>query len=980
MNNKKVIIWFVWVYSPLALLGQCYNYRLNYENPTQFIYWDKEGAANLYKPNITFFMSEFQKTAICRSNGNLLFYTDNTKIIDYNNKVVKNSDSLLPTLNGQNIILQITDSTYWLIQCFTYINAFDGNKIQLHNYLLKNNYDTNITNKNISGIYYTEVKNTKLGLIIVKKNILLTSSIDYQLTFTRRINGYKYLMCFIKTNRNIEKLYKSFHIGVLNNNGLIITDSMNIYNNNLASEIRNSAVSLTPNTILRDQNILPYSISRNCDKIIYTTRVNLHDTNINNYIYSSGSLLMKSINTNTFKFNSLTDTIAHSEGYNEDIFPIRQKNKDYGFVSWNEYILFSPNDSILFVNQNIIYNAKKTPRTDSLRTNEFGYFNFRKNWFFNPILGNKISPSGSNNTSNKDCFLNSNGKLVFYEDLRPNSSYFSELLNTNNPIKSEFKSTKVYNREQLVFNNYLYDYTRCFINVQYKDCGAYVNIKNNTDESIGLENYEWEIALNKTHSKWFKYNGKTPPQIFYKENGYYYYKMHATSLTKTRYSEYYIDSIYINIPPKPVANFYAKDSIVCRYTGLQFYNHSYAKDTIKNEYLWSFGDGNTSTAKNPMHTYTNPGVYTVTLHYKNGYCDSTLTKNQYIKIVDAPKPGFSVLYKQGCAPFVAQLKDTTTINVQQKDYYFSDTKLWQNVPVFQPNFTHTFTKPGVYKALQRLTGYTGCIIQTDSVVFNISKGLTTTVTLNIINSTVQTKNALTYWPKIDGAVKYQLFKNNITYKTITDTFYHETIPYLKDASYTVAGIDSCGNLCSYGRQGKPVFIQGTMVGNNEAAAITFSPYLQWQGNNLVYKIQKLINGNWATINSQNDNNALTDFNFLNPNDLQACYRIESYELSYPNIISHSNELCIPYIPTIFIPSAFTPNNDGVNDVFDVVNFGLKSYTITVYNRWGEEIFKGQNKQAWDGTNCADGVYTASINYTTNKGIKLHQRLTVTLIK
>jgi PKD repeat protein len=356
---------------------------------------------------------------------------------------------------------------------------------------------------------------------------------------------------------------------------------------------------------------------------------------------------------------------------------------------------------------------------------------------------------------------------------------------------------------------------------------------------------------------------------------------------------------YINIPPKPISNFYAKDSIVCRYTGLQFYNYSHAQDTLINEYLWSFGDGNTSTTINPAYIYSKPGVYTVSLFYRNGYCDSTLVKNQYIKVVDAPKPGFNVLFKQGCAPFTAQFTDTTTLNVQQKEYYFSDTKQWQNIPINQPNFNHTFTKPSVYKALQKLTGFSGCVIMQDSVTFNISKGLTKSDTVHVINSTVIDKNALIYWKTIDGAVKYQVYKNASPYKIVSDTFFNEITPYLQDASYTVAGIDSCGNLCSHGRQGKPVFLQGIMIGNNEAAAITFSPYLQWNGNNLEYKIQKLINGNWTTLNNQSMNNDYTDLNFLIHNNLQSCYRIETSELNHRNIISHSNEICIPYIPTIF---------------------------------------------------------------------------------
>lgn len=41
------------------------------------------------------------------------------------------------------------------------------------------------------------------------------------------------------------------------------------------------------------------------------------------------------------------------------------------------------------------------------------------------------------------------------------------------------------------------------------------------------------------------------------------------------------------------------------------------------EYLWSFGDGSTSTVQNPVHTYTRGGVFTVTLKVSNTYGSST---------------------------------------------------------------------------------------------------------------------------------------------------------------------------------------------------------------------------------------------------------------------------------------------------------------------------------------------------------------------
>ncbi|RYD81322.1 MAG: T9SS type B sorting domain-containing protein [Sphingobacteriales bacterium] len=53
---------------------------------------------------------------------------------------------------------------------------------------------------------------------------------------------------------------------------------------------------------------------------------------------------------------------------------------------------------------------------------------------------------------------------------------------------------------------------------------------------------------------------------------------------------------------------------------------------------------------------------------------------------------------------------------------------------------------------------------------------------------------------------------------------------------------------------------------------------------------------------------------------------------------------------IFIPNAFSPDNDLVNDVFSVYGTGIKSYSYEIYNRWGAKIFTSNNlnKLSWNG--------------------------------
>ena len=72
------------------------------------------------------------------------------------------------------------------------------------------------------------------------------------------------------------------------------------------------------------------------------------------------------------------------------------------------------------------------------------------------------------------------------------------------------------------------------------------------------------------------------------------------------------------------------------------------------------------------------------------------------------------------------------------------------------------------------------------------------------------------------------------------------------------------------------------------------------------------------------------------------------------------ELKINPVYEIFIPTSFTPNEDGINDVFQPSVMASNEYTLIIYNRWGEIVFKGIN-EGWDGKSknrfVEDGIYT-----------------------
>lgn len=88
----------------------------------------------------------------------------------------------------------------------------------------------------------------------------------------------------------------------------------------------------------------------------------------------------------------------------------------------------------------------------------------------------------------------------------------------------------------------------------------------------------------------------------------------------------------------------------------------------------------------------------------------------------------------------------------------------------------------------------------------------------------------------------------------------------------------------------------------------------------------------------------------------------------------------------FVPNAFTPNHDGLNDkLYITANFEPKTYEMAVYNRRGEMVFHTRDLEAgWDGTSqgkeLAGEIYTYIIKYTDPDGKLLNRRGQVMLIR
>ena len=90
----------------------------------------------------------------------------------------------------------------------------------------------------------------------------------------------------------------------------------------------------------------------------------------------------------------------------------------------------------------------------------------------------------------------------------------------------------------------------------------------------------------------------------------------------------------------------------------------------------------------------------------------------------------------------------------------------------------------------------------------------------------------------------------------------------------------------------------------------------------------------------------------------------------------------------YIPNAFTPNGDGLNDVFRITGLppeSITAFNLQIFDRWGQAIFTSQDvEEGWDGTiggeACPAGVYVWAIWYRNEGRHEVTNRGTITLVR
>lgn len=441
-------------------------------------------------------------------------------------------------------------------------------------------------------------------------------------------------------------------------------------------------------------------------------------------------------------------------------------------------------------------------------------------------------------------------------------------------------------------------------------------------------------------------------------------------------------------------------------------------------YLWDFGDGTTSTNRNPVHTYNRAGEYTIRLiAYQNNGCITSDTMERTLLILNntsrliepklscdgtpiqighSPMPGCTYEWIEG------NVSDSSISNPwvsENGDYilYLTSSAGCIETDTFRVRFVRLIDSviTGNPRCVGGDDGWAMVVVSTsdlDSLTYTWDGVTTTNAIMSGFSASTANHNVV---------VSNQICTSSATFR-ISDP---EPMVIQKDAEPFLCK-DSCSgwihlqsycidtlleNLC-----------EGTYIVNiNDSNGCPYSDttiVIQdhqldnmsvWADHNTIYLGESTtlhatdIPG--ATYEWSPNNNLETPTaasTKVTPTDTIENYHVivtDAYGCQWSGDIEINCTEVICGKPNIFIPNAFTPNNDGKNDKLCFRGEYVIDFHICIFSRWGEMVFETHSiNDCWDGRYndnwCMPGVYTYTCKITCEAGQTTEFKGDITLIR
>jgi gliding motility-associated-like protein len=390
------------------------------------------------------------------------------------------------------------------------------------------------------------------------------------------------------------------------------------------------------------------------------------------------------------------------------------------------------------------------------------------------------------------------------------------------------------------------------------------------------------------------------------------------------------------------------DTVACINAQASFQNNSTSNMTIWN---WTFGDGGSSTVKNPSHTFTAPGIYTVILIGKsiNGCSDSFSTQINVHEVILTVSPTQTICENQA-----------TIIQASGAIKYNWTPVTGLSCPICyqttaRPLVTTTYTVTGTDMAGCKGTAQvlvnvlpTGLEVSPNDTGICPGDSLQLHVTgasnFRWIPTTGLSDTGANPWVHPTGWLNYMVvavYPNGChDTEMIKIAFYPHGVIYLPDSVTIYPGesyqLDPAGN-CLYFTWWPSLGLSNDHISN---------PIARPPVNTRYYVLGKTEGG---------------------------CSAIDSIDIY------------VAFESLIDIANAFSPGG-GVNNSIHVIRRGEATLkTFRIYNRWGAKVFESSNiDEGWDGTLHGIpqpmGVYVYIVEAYTNTGRRFYKQGNITLIR
>ena len=421
-----------------------------------------------------------------------------------------------------------------------------------------------------------------------------------------------------------------------------------------------------------------------------------------------------------------------------------------------------------------------------------------------------------------------------------------------------------------------------------------------------------------------------------------------------------VKSKTLTILPKPTA--YFKTSSTCQLIPTVFTDSSYSG---VNQWWWDLGNGTNASTQNPTNTYTVPGPDTVKLVVtsNNGCRSDTLSKPIFVNAKPIADFGYDALI---CYGTPVQFSDSSTVAtgaVNAWSWTYSGNQ-WSTVS----NPSRAFF-PGSQTVGLVATSIAGCKSDTTYRSFFIYPEVTFDMVFS--NACKNTPVDFSATDNTGGNIREWewTFEPGITANTRNAV---HTFGVNGTFAVRLKATDGIG--CS-AEETRNIMIYGTnaFAGNDTIAAAGQPVTLNADGG-LSYQ--------WSPVTGLdspfNENPVATIFN-------TRTYTVKAFT---PEGCESYDDVTIKIYdgPEIYLPNAFTPNGDGLNDVFRGIAVGVKEFRyMKIFNRWGQEIFSSTNyRNGWDGKwkgqHQAAGVFIVIVHGTDFNGKEIFKKGTVMLVR